>query len=200
MAGDRRVARQEGCRAGGNRTNPPPDCRTGSLALFRPDQEGPDRFRGPESLGNGGFRPAAGDDPPYPGDPGQHGTPARQRRRSRGAVRAPVGPGGARAAQAGRPDRRLAGRPPYPAARRNPDRRPDRRHHARGRPWAVFVGPEGGSAPGELDLLRRLPNVTPVGLGERLLRADTAAVAALACWQAVLGDWTAPIGSPGPAG
>ena len=76
-----------------------------------------------------------------------------------------------------------------------------RRHSdARGRPWAVFVGPEGGYAPGELDLLRRLPNVTPVGLGERLLRTDTAAVAALACWQAVLGDWTAPIGSPGPAG
>ena len=75
-----------------------------------------------------------------------------------------------------------------------------RRSDARGRPWAVFVGPEGGYAPGELDLLRRLPNVTPVGLGGRLLRADTAAVAALACWQAVLGDWTAPIGSPGAAG
>ena len=67
-----------------------------------------------------------------------------------------------------------------------------RRGDARGRPWAVFVGPEGGYAPEELDLLRRLPNVTPVGLGGRLLRADTAAVAALACWQAVLGDWTAP--------
>lgn len=59
----------------------------------------------------------------------------------------------------------------------------------RGQPWAVFVGPEGGYAPEELDLLHRLPNVTPVGLGARLLRADTAAVAALACWQAVLGDW-----------
>ncbi len=67
-----------------------------------------------------------------------------------------------------------------------------RRGNARGRPWAVFVGPEGGYAPEELDLLRRLPNVTPVGLGGRLLRADTAAIAALACWQAVLGDWTAP--------
>ncbi len=67
-----------------------------------------------------------------------------------------------------------------------------RRGDTRGRPWAVFVGPEGGYAPEELDLLRRLPNVTPVGLGGRLLRADTAAIAALACWQAVLGDWTAP--------
>ena len=62
----------------------------------------------------------------------------------------------------------------------------------RGQPWAIFVGPEGGYAPEELDLLRSLPNVTPVGLGVRLLRADTAAVAALACWQAVLGDWTPP--------
>ncbi|MXW91525.1 MAG: 16S rRNA (uracil(1498)-N(3))-methyltransferase [Rhodospirillaceae bacterium] len=67
-----------------------------------------------------------------------------------------------------------------------------RRGDAGGRPWAVFVGPEGGYAPEELDLLRRFPNVTPVGLGGRLLRADTAAIAALACWQAVLGDWTAP--------
>ena len=62
----------------------------------------------------------------------------------------------------------------------------------RGQPWAIFVGPEGGYAQAELDLLSRLPNVTPVGLGSRLLRADTAAVAALACWQAVLGDWTHP--------
>ncbi len=59
----------------------------------------------------------------------------------------------------------------------------------RGQPWAVFVGPEGGFAPEELDLLHQLPNVMSVGLGARLLRADTAAVAALACWQAVLGDW-----------
>lgn len=71
-----------------------------------------------------------------------------------------------------------------------------RRGDTRGRPWAVFVGPEGGFAPEELDLLRGFPNVTPVGLGGRLLRADTAAVAALSCWQAVLGDWTAPRTAP----
>lgn len=58
-----------------------------------------------------------------------------------------------------------------------------------GSPWAVLIGPEGGFAPAELDALRKLPFVTPVSLGPRLLRADTAAVAALACWQAVLGDW-----------
>ncbi|MEE8332262.1 MAG: 16S rRNA (uracil(1498)-N(3))-methyltransferase [Alphaproteobacteria bacterium] len=57
--------------------------------------------------------------------------------------------------------------------------------------WAVLTGPEGGFAPEELDLLRDLAMLTPVGLGPRLLRADTAAVAALACWQAVLGDWRA---------
>ncbi|MFQ6018773.1 MAG: 16S rRNA (uracil(1498)-N(3))-methyltransferase [Kiloniellaceae bacterium] len=54
-------------------------------------------------------------------------------------------------------------------------------------PWAAMTGPEGGLAQSELDALRDLPFVTPVGLGPRLLRADTAALAALACWQAVLG-------------
>jgi 16S rRNA (uracil1498-N3)-methyltransferase len=53
---------------------------------------------------------------------------------------------------------------------------------------AVMTGPEGGFAPSELDALRRLPFVTPVGLGPRVLRADTAAIAALACWQAHRGD------------
>ncbi len=56
-------------------------------------------------------------------------------------------------------------------------------------PWAVMVGPEGGFHASELDALAKLPFVMPVSLGPRLLRADTAAVAALACWQAVLGDW-----------
>ncbi len=56
-------------------------------------------------------------------------------------------------------------------------------------PWAVLVGPEGGFALSELDALAKLPFVRPVSLGPRLLRADTAALAALACWQAVLGDW-----------
>ncbi len=59
---------------------------------------------------------------------------------------------------------------------------------AEGGPWALLTGPEGGFAESELDALLELPFVTPVGLGPRLLRADTAALAALACWQAVLGD------------
>ncbi len=59
-------------------------------------------------------------------------------------------------------------------------------------PWALLVGPEGGFARAELDALRKLPFVTAVGLGPRILRADTAALAALACWQALLGDWQLP--------
>ena len=55
-------------------------------------------------------------------------------------------------------------------------------------PWAVMIGPEGGFARSELDALTKLPFVIPVGLGPRILRADTAALAALACWQAILGD------------
>jgi 16S rRNA (uracil1498-N3)-methyltransferase len=56
-------------------------------------------------------------------------------------------------------------------------------------PWAVLIGPEGGFAPEERARLRSLPAVTPVTLGPRILRADTAAIAALALWQAALGDW-----------
>lgn len=63
-----------------------------------------------------------------------------------------------------------------------------------GRPaaaWAVLTGPEGGFASSELDGLSKLPFVTPVGLGPRILRADTAALFALACWQALVGDGAA---------
>ena len=56
-------------------------------------------------------------------------------------------------------------------------------------PWAVLTGPEGGFDPAERDRLRALPFVVPVSLGTRILRADTAALAALAVWQALVGDW-----------
>jgi 16S rRNA (uracil1498-N3)-methyltransferase len=56
-------------------------------------------------------------------------------------------------------------------------------------PLAVLVGPEGGFAAAERAALSRLPNVTRLALGPRILRADTAAVAALALVQGVLGDW-----------
>jgi 16S rRNA (uracil1498-N3)-methyltransferase len=54
--------------------------------------------------------------------------------------------------------------------------------------WAIFCGPEGGFHVSELDRLRTLPFVTPVGLGPRILRADTAALTALAVFQAILCD------------
>lgn len=57
-------------------------------------------------------------------------------------------------------------------------------------PVAFLTGPEGGFDQSELDALRRLPFAVPVGLGPRILRAETAALAALACWQAFCGDWT----------
>jgi 16S rRNA (uracil1498-N3)-methyltransferase len=53
----------------------------------------------------------------------------------------------------------------------------------------VLVGPEGGFAESERSALLRLPKVVRLSLGPRTLRADTAAVAALAFVGAVLGDW-----------
>jgi 16S rRNA (uracil1498-N3)-methyltransferase len=61
---------------------------------------------------------------------------------------------------------------------------------SRGGPAAILTGPEGGFDPAERAVLRALPFVTPVTLGPRILRADTAALAALALWQAVAGDWS----------
>lgn len=56
-------------------------------------------------------------------------------------------------------------------------------------PWAILIGPEGGFAEAEQARLRAMPQVVPVSLGPRILRADTAAVAAMALWQSILGDW-----------
>jgi 16S rRNA (uracil1498-N3)-methyltransferase len=58
-------------------------------------------------------------------------------------------------------------------------------------PWALLIGPEGGFDPEERARLRGSAHVTPVTLGPRILRADTAAISALTLWQAALGDWTA---------
>ena len=57
------------------------------------------------------------------------------------------------------------------------------------RPLAVLVGPEGGFDAGERALLRDKPYAVSISLGPRIMRADTAAVAALALVNAVLGDW-----------
>lgn len=55
--------------------------------------------------------------------------------------------------------------------------------------WSILIGPEGGFSPDERDRVRQENFVTPVGLGPRILRADTAAISALTLWQAALGDW-----------
>ena len=56
-------------------------------------------------------------------------------------------------------------------------------------PWAILIGPEGGFSPAERARLHTLPFVTAVSLGPRILRADTAACAAITLWQAAIGDW-----------
>jgi len=56
-------------------------------------------------------------------------------------------------------------------------------------PAAILIGPEGGFTEQERDLLRAKPYCVPISLGPRILRADTAAAATLALWQAVSGDW-----------
>jgi 16S rRNA (uracil1498-N3)-methyltransferase len=56
-------------------------------------------------------------------------------------------------------------------------------------PWAVLTGPEGGFDDTERAMIRSAPSVVPVTLGARILRADTAALAALAVWQSIKGDW-----------
>jgi 16S rRNA (uracil1498-N3)-methyltransferase len=54
---------------------------------------------------------------------------------------------------------------------------------------AILIGPEGGFAADELEKLRSIQKAHFVRLGPRILRADTAAIAALTCWQALCGDW-----------
>ncbi len=60
-----------------------------------------------------------------------------------------------------------------------------------GEPAAILIGPEGGFAPEERARLIGLPFVTPMALGPRILRAETAALAAITLWQARFGDWVA---------
>lgn len=56
-------------------------------------------------------------------------------------------------------------------------------------PAAILIGPEGGFSPTERNKLRAFPAATSISLGPRILRADTAAVAALTLWQRAVGDW-----------
>ena len=57
------------------------------------------------------------------------------------------------------------------------------------KPWGVFIGPEGGFDAAERALIKSHKNCVTVSLGPRILRADTAAVAAISLWQTALGDW-----------
>ncbi|OJY32210.1 MULTISPECIES: 16S rRNA (uracil(1498)-N(3))-methyltransferase [Gemmobacter] len=56
-------------------------------------------------------------------------------------------------------------------------------------PWAILIGPEGGFSDRERAKLAALPQVVEASLGPRILRAETAALAALTLWQSALGDW-----------
>jgi len=60
---------------------------------------------------------------------------------------------------------------------------------ARKAPWAIVIGPEGGFSEAERARLKSLPFTHTISLGPRILRADTAAVAAMTIWQQALGDW-----------
>ena len=62
-------------------------------------------------------------------------------------------------------------------------------HSGKTPPAAILTGPEGGFADDEFTALRQIPGAQFVRLGPRILRADTAAIAALSCWQALAGDW-----------
>jgi 16S rRNA (uracil1498-N3)-methyltransferase len=57
-------------------------------------------------------------------------------------------------------------------------------------PAAILIGPEGGFTDEERLAIRALPQARPVSLGPRILRADTAALAAIALWMGAAGDWS----------
>ena len=56
-------------------------------------------------------------------------------------------------------------------------------------PALILIGPEGGFAPEEAEAIRSAPNTVAIGLGPRILRAETAALAAIAAWMSTSGDW-----------
>lgn len=56
-------------------------------------------------------------------------------------------------------------------------------------PAALLIGPEGGFDDAERDSVRALPQARPIGLGPRILRGETAAIAAVGLWMATAGDW-----------
>jgi len=81
-------------------------------------------------------------------------------------------------------------------ARTDPDsaQQPEGRYAAlselAGQKAAILIGPEGGFSDGERKMISNLAKCLPVGLGPRILRADTAAIAVLALYQGLAGDWS----------
>ncbi|WP_340589374.1 16S rRNA (uracil(1498)-N(3))-methyltransferase [Erythrobacter alti] len=61
-----------------------------------------------------------------------------------------------------------------------------------GLPAAILIGPEGGFDDSEREMLRAHPQAKPIALGPRILRGETAAIAALALWMSAAGDWQKP--------
>jgi 16S rRNA (uracil1498-N3)-methyltransferase len=59
----------------------------------------------------------------------------------------------------------------------------------KGGPALILIGPEGGFTEEERSSIRAWPNAVPISLGPRILRAETAALAALAAWMSAVGDW-----------
>ncbi|MEL7689402.1 16S rRNA (uracil(1498)-N(3))-methyltransferase [Citromicrobium bathyomarinum] len=64
-----------------------------------------------------------------------------------------------------------------------------------GSPAAILIGPEGGFDDAEREAIRSLPQAIPITLGPRILRGETAAIAATALWMAQAGDWNRVAGS-----
>jgi 16S rRNA (uracil1498-N3)-methyltransferase len=60
-------------------------------------------------------------------------------------------------------------------------------------PAAILIGPEGGFTPDESALIHAHPQARAISLGPRILRAETAAIAALSVWMAAAGDWAEPV-------
>ncbi len=61
--------------------------------------------------------------------------------------------------------------------------------HQAGDRWCILIGPEGGFSEAEIKMLHSMKNIHPVGLGPRILRAETAIITAIALWQNYLGDF-----------
>ncbi len=59
----------------------------------------------------------------------------------------------------------------------------------KGQPAAILIGPEGGFDDAERTAIRALAQSHPIGLGPRILRAETAVIATISLWQAMAGDW-----------